>query len=210
MTQIRLFPRVKRLKQIAGIFGAVLSLLVLVIPVQAYTVMTGKWASYSTTYVRDSSYNNQGSGWPSMFDTAASNWTTFGAFGFYESTSSSNHIQAANIASSCGGCLALTSVYNNPINQFTVVVNIGSGYAFYDGTQGGTIPPNYYDLQSIMRHELGHAQGLCHSSNSSYLMYRAFSTGQVKPLDTDAKNGSKYLYMAGYTGPGPEGPCSLS
>jgi hypothetical protein len=147
-----------------------------------------------------------------MFDTAAMNWTTSGAFSFNSNSSSSNHIQAANIAGdpSCNSCLALTSVYGNPINQFKVVVNIGSGYGFYDGTQGGTIPSNYYDLQSIMRHELGHAQGLCHSSNSSYLMYRSFGTGQVKSLDTDAKNGSKYLYLGGYTGPGPEGPCSLS
>lgn len=118
-------------------------------------------------------------------------WTYSGAFGFSSSSSSSNHIQVADIAddSSCSGCLALTSVWGNPIYQFRIEVNIGSGYAFYDGTQAPSLPSNFYDLRSIMRHELGHAQGLCHSSNSSYLMYRAFGTGQIKLVDTDAING---------------------
>ncbi len=194
------------------VIGVIMLILISTASVQAYTVMVGKWASTSTTYVRDSSYTSQGSGWSSMFGSAASNWTSSGAFGFSSSSSSSNHIQAADIAddSSCSGCLALTSVWGNPIYQFRIEVNIGSGYAFYDGTQAPSLPSNYYDLRSIMRHELGHAQGLCHSSNSSYLMYRAFGTGQIKLVDTDAINGSEYLYLSGYDGPDPEGSCQLN
>lgn len=61
-----------------------------------------------------------------------------------------------------------------------------------------------------MHHELGHAQGLCHSGTAGYLMYRSIGTGVIKVVDTDAKNGSKYLYQSGYQGPAPEGPYSLN
>ena len=61
-----------------------------------------------------------------------------------------------------------------------------------------------------MQHELGHAQGLCHSGSSNNLMYRSIGTGVIKVVDTDAKNGSKYLYQSDYQGPAPEGPCALN
>ncbi len=63
---------------------------------QAYTVMSGKWATSSTTYVIDSSFSSQGPGWSSRFNSAANNWTQGGgAFGFSANSSSSNHIQAS-------------------------------------------------------------------------------------------------------------------
>lgn len=34
---------------------------------QAYTVMSGKWSTTSTTYVIDSSFSSQGTGWSSRF-----------------------------------------------------------------------------------------------------------------------------------------------
>jgi len=45
---------------------------------------------------------------------------------------------------------------------------------------------------------------------SSYLMYRSIGTGVLRVVDTDAKNGSKYLYQSDYQGLAPEGPCALN
>jgi hypothetical protein len=204
MGSVLLLSQFKKFKGLIGLLVGLISILTMVTPSQAYTVLGTKWAIHATYYVKDASYTSQGTNWASIADRATKLWTTYGAFGFVLTSSSSNHIQAANIASSCNHCLAKTTVTGNPLNKFTLVVNIGDGYGFYDGTQGSTIPSNYYDLKSVILHELGHAQGLCHTINPGYLMWPVIYNGQVMPLDTDATNGSKYLYQSGYNGPGPD------
>ncbi len=114
-----------------------------------------------------------------------------------------------NIANQCNDCLAITDKASNgnTFTQFTVKVNIGSGYAFYDGTQAPSLPPNYFDLASLMRHEFGHSLGLCHSNAAGLLMFTNLAQGQVYPIDNDAADGDAFIYNPSYNGPGPTGGC---
>ncbi len=86
----------------------------------------------------------------------------------------------------------------------------GCGHAFYDGTQAPSLPSNYYDLRSIIRHELGHAIGLCHSVATSNLMHVSLLQGNIYNVDNDARDGVSYLYNSAYTGNPPELACWLS
>lgn len=86
---------------------------------------------------------------------------------------------------------------------FTLKVNTCC-YTFYDGSQGPTLPNNMYHLRSLLRHEFGHALGLCHSSTDGFLMDETLPPGIVRNVDTDAINGSKYYYDSSYTGVLPE------
>lgn len=192
-----------------ALVSAVLLLTAIANIAQAYTVQGPTWTGANATYVLDSSFTGQSSGWANSADTAASDWNAVSTspFVFGSNSGSNNHVDAANI-SSCG-CIAQTAHAWNGSNytQFTTTVNIGSGYAFYDGTQAPTLPSNYHDLKSVMRHELGHALGLCHSSQSYMLMYPSQSAGLEYLVDTDASNGDSYLYSSSYSGPGPDGGC---
>lgn len=178
---------------------------------QAFTVWGPKWTNANASYTLDGSYTSQGSGWANSANTAAVDWNgvTSSPFVFGVNANSSNHVQALNIANQCGNCLAWTLKWNNgnDFTQFTIQVNIGSGYAFYDGTQAGQLPTNYYDLASVMRHEFGHALGLCHSNAAGLLMFTNLAQGQVYPVDNDAANGDAFIYNPNYNGPGPTGGC---
>lgn len=142
----------------------------------------------------------------------ASDWSNSGAsFSFSKNSSSSNPIDAnTTIDGPCGHCVAATELYSNIFGyytQFNLQINLAPGYPFYDGTQAASIPSNYFDLRSVVRHELGHSLGLCHSSSNTALMYISIPTGTTRGVDTDARNGSKYKYQSGYSGPSPSGSC---
>jgi predicted Zn-dependent protease len=172
----------------------------------AYTVHGAKWPNANASYVIDSSYSNNGSGWSARFTGAAGNWNGTGAFNYYSSISSPNHIKAdEDIGTQLAG--TRRNVTGSTITSFALIVNDYNGYSWYDGTQAPSLPSNYFDLQSVLRHELGHALGLCHSSNTSRLMYCCISTGQTKSVDSDAIYGAHYLYNYNYYEPAPEGGC---
>lgn len=181
---------------------------------QAFTVYTRAFPAASTTYVMDSSFSSQGSGWNSTANGAAADWNGTGTFSFFYNASSPNHLRAEPIVGSAA--LAVTyPIYSGTYRtRFDILVNTGQGYAFYDGSQAPTLPPNYYDLQSILRHEFGHGLGLGHSAANGTLMFKGgLPQGQIRQIDVDATNGAQYLYNSSFVGfpegKGPEGSVSI-
>jgi hypothetical protein len=175
----------------------------------AFTVWGPKWPNASATYKMESSYTSQGSGWADSGTAAVASWNsiTNAPFWFGSDPGSINSFTAGSSqpCSNIAGTFRNNS--GNNATQFTVEVNINCGFGFYDGTNAPSLPPNWYDLRSVMRHELGHALGLNHSCTSGLLMYGGMSPGVVYNIDQDAINGDRYLYDPTYSGPGPEGAC---
>jgi hypothetical protein len=94
----------------------------------------------------------------------------------------------------------------NIIYYFVVYINTYGGFAFYDGTQSPTLPSNYYDLRTLMRHEIGHGIGLCHTNyGTGYLMSTQIAQGVAIGTDADATDGENHIYNG--TSPGPSGSC---
>lgn len=192
------------------VFLFALSLVAMVAqPTYAFTVRGFKWQSNRTSYTIDSSFSNSGTSWYNVARYAAGDWTNATSANFIFSQaqgSSGNHFVAGNLG--CTGTYPLAQAglvgTNGYFTQFTLRINTWCGDAYYDGTQTSYLPSNYYDLRSVIRHELGHALGLCHSANSTYLMYGTSFEGQRRFIDTDARNGALYIYQTGYNGPGPE------
>lgn len=181
---------------------------------QAYTLRGVTWSPANASYVRDTSFNNFGNGWINSMDTAVSDWNSFfqAPFYFWYSSGSGNHVQAGNLGCGSGHNLGQANLaWNTSTNyftSFTLIVNVACGDPYYDGTQASSIPSNYYDLKSILRHELGHALGLCHSSTyTSLLMYPSRQVGIYYPVDSDAINGDQDIYCATCAVPGPTGGC---
>ena len=170
-------------------------------------------------YGYDSSISNiNGGAWATRLRNAIAEWNGVSSgegwfFWYRYDNANANRTKALDLRgdSRCtvvpGGCLALTYKYGNPYNRFDVVINVGSGHSFYDGTQSPTLPSNYYDLRTIFRHEFGHAAGICHSGVSSAVMRPAFSTGSDVVITADDRNALRYLYKPGYTLTSPSGSC---
>jgi len=173
-----------------------MALLTTVYTASAFTLRAWKWPAESTTYKIDSTYTNSGTGWNSRLSSAISGWALTG-FSYTQNSSSVNVIKAGSHPQCGAGCAAYTSnwITGGTTTKFEIVVNTVSGIAFYDGTQGPSIPSNYYDLGTIMRHELGHALGLCHSAApNSRLMSTILAVATIKSVDTDATNGENNKY----------------
>ncbi len=88
---------------------------------------------------------------------------------------------------------------------FTIQVNNGCGTPWYDGT--GQPPSNYYDVRSVMRHELGHAIGLCHNNDQFELMNTFLQLGVSYGISAEDVTGVNWAYQPGYVGPGPSPGC---
>lgn len=165
----------------------------------AFYVVGAKWVTYNASYKVDSSFSNTNSGWNNTLNVAITDWNNHGTspFYFYNSSSSFNEIKAGPYCTSFAlGCTDRNINQDNNIVQMTVYINTGQDFAFFDGTQnGGVLPSNYYDLATLMRHELGHGLGLCHG-DSGTLMYAYQNPGQTRFIDTDAKNGAAWMYSS--------------
>jgi hypothetical protein len=66
--------------------------------------------------------------------------------------------------------------------QITIIV----GWNFYFGSDATQIGSAQYDFETVVTHELGHALGLGHNSDSTSVMYATLNTGSVNRTLTTA------------------------
>lgn len=200
MSKRKLLSSHRFVKLGSSFFIVVLLLLLVSLKSDAYTVRRQIWSGLSTTYGKDASFINGGPNWSAVADAAATEWNTSpNPFDFNQDAGSLNRLQRENI----GGLLGRTDTYFSGLNITRFDIKVNSAFLFYDGSQGPIFPPNLYHLRSLLRHEFGHAMGICHSVNNT-LMHATLPIGIIRNLDTDATNAGQYLYSSSYTGVPPE------
>lgn len=177
----------------------------------AFSPDTYTWSSPNLTYSIDSSFSSLGSNYVTVLTDAISDWNSSATpIIFTLSSSSSNTIKAADLGV---GPLAQVPPHhplgtNFRFSPFTLTINTRYLSQFYVGPRASTVSASQYDLRSVIRHELGHTFGLCHTwDNSAALMWPNTNLGEVHNIDQDALNGANYVYNPGSTPITPEGGC---
>lgn len=172
----------------------------------AFTWSNYRWWSAQADFTMTANIINRG--WAIQTWNAIGNWNSTGTFYFNYNASTGNYIDYAPYYP-CGneGSYAVARRYPDwtgfYLGAFNITINSGCGIPFYDGTQGPYVPFNYLDLNTVLKHELGHGLGLCHSG---YPWYQATMASQIPfgvalIIQQDDLNGANFMYHGGSTPP---------
>src|SRR5262245_6457955 len=66
-------------------------------------------------------------------------------------------------------------------------ITIINGWNFYAGSDATQIGSTQYDFETVVEHDLDHALGLGHSTDSTSVMYATLNTGTVNRTLTTAE-----------------------
>ena len=191
-------------RPIAFLLASLLTLVVTLLrtpDAQAFCWGPARFPGASTTYLIDGSYS-----WSSSsVQDAVADWNYSAYFGFGYTGGGNNHIQGADLGCDFGLAGMSPSDNGGTRNGFIIQVNNGCGTPWYDGT--GQPPSNYYAVRSVMRHELGHAIGLCHNNDQFELMNTFLQPGVSYGIGVEDVTGVNWAYQPGYAGPGPSPGC---
>ena len=178
----------------------------------AYTVYSlAKWATVPNSSQRIPRYTESNlyiqyagnSGWvPSLRDAIAQwneqskyyNWF----FWWRYDTNNPQYVVTISYQNCGADCLASTERFpGNPPDTLANAVTsvaVGNGQGYWDGVNPPSFPANWYDLRSLLRHEIGHAEGDCHSGISGNLMYPTIPLYTIKTIQSNDFAGIRYLY----------------
>ncbi len=172
------------------ILMATVALVTLIVPniSWAYSYPGYKWDSAVVGYDTSGLGNTT---WRSIATTAMSNWNAAGAkFQLVNSSGSQNTMSYYWDNSE-------VLAYNQRSRQYVVfgkmtksVIKVNNFHLFNPPYRSG----EYFDLASVLRHELGHTIPLDHVGTRTALMYPSFATGEVRTLTSDEINGIRAIY----------------
>lgn len=158
----------------------------------AYNYANYRWGGYWPSVPVDTS-GLLLNAWRDSARTAMSDWNAAGArFTLYESTGSSNKMAYYYEVS---GVLAYAPTWRKYGWWGDVVrgeVRVNNYPRFNPPYTSGT----WYDLRSVLRHELGHWLVLWHVDTRTALMYKSFAPGEVRYLSGDEVNAVRSIYGA--------------
>jgi hypothetical protein len=88
-----------------------------------------------------------------------------------------NFVIDASSTSAVGGFAdGVLGCYNDAAGKITLI----QGWNWYGGSDASGIGSSQYDFQTVITHEIGHALGLGHSTDSNSVMYADLSSGAVR------------------------------